>query len=176
MRPSPTFTSILAVMAATLVLALNLALGRAFYDLGSIYADHVVGVFAMTTVLMLGWLAALRDLAHRGRTGAFLPGFLAFGGGAVLLYILAFLLAPEQVIVPYVRGVLLPVGLLLLDFGPGASEFAWKVAIALAFLAPQLLLALLGGWLSSRWGIALVRGPRGAGGPPSSSGPGGPFC
>jgi hypothetical protein len=152
MRPR---VSIAGMLAALIVIALNLAVMRSV-DPNSLYSLHhflfACGIFPMASLLIL--LAVIWAPAPlRGqRIPAFLIGFEVFGAAAVFAFLAYYSLATSEVLAfTSVFGDLIrPVVVPYLDAAPAWTGMVVElVCTTLLFSLPQLLLALLGGWLAS---------------------------
>ncbi len=124
----------------------------------------VIGAPPMASLIALGCLGLLRDLARRGRTSPFLLGFVAGGVVALACFVACCLFAAGTINILATAAVL-PAYWLAARVLPAPiaglvgvlSE--WSVLLVLMGL-PQLLIALLAGWLNAkRLRVALVRQP-----------------
>jgi len=153
------------VLVAAGDLAMTTAVVRAA-DLGSnVHGEvaplvFVLGVPLLGGLLVAGFANVLWGLWRRGECHAFLVGFEAFGGAALLLYLTVFVWTNgwSGLAVRYIEGILSP-------FDPVVTDETSAVAIAAAIVSlPMLSFALIGGVLTSRCGITLVaESRRGAG-------------
>ena len=143
--------SISKLMVLVFCLALNCFLLRQVAIYSGSLADAIVGVHIMANVLAFG---TYRILSHRSKT-RFNTGFVGFGFAAVFVY-LGFL-----AMFPYtLTDVIDPLAIMYSGYFPTSSHednpldlalaLPFYLMIAAAITVPQLLLAMLGGWLARK--------------------------
>jgi hypothetical protein len=154
MRP-PRF-SIAVLMGAVLIAALDALLVRALIDdqTGEAADVAIIGLLPMVTILLVGLLLMARRGMRRAGDRPSLVGFEVSGWAVMLLFAGASLLWSES-IMAYVVEVLSPLIWLLGDTSsleryPVLATALEVGGAAMALTAPQLLLALLGGWRARR--------------------------
>jgi hypothetical protein len=138
--------SISTLMFVILVLAVNLSVGGPFYGPTGMEGLALLtsGALPMANILAVGLVVLMkRPTGPRGGR-RFLAGFEAFGAAALFFYIACAQLFPEAIH--------RKLGDLLIQITWRRSPmFSWSL-MALCLL-PQLLVALLGGWLNARYRI-----------------------
>ena len=143
------------VMFAIAAFAIDLTVMRALVDYPSpMGEDLLFGALPMTNVLAVGLLIA----QHRPRSRPFLLGFELFGAIALAAYIAWALLFPGPGgIRPYVSIVLDPI---VATMGQTRSlvtlPILWLVVFSMLSL-PQVAFALIGGFLSRRYKVTIIR-------------------
>jgi hypothetical protein len=119
-----------------------------------------LGVIPMATVLLLCALMGLPGLFRDGTSSSFLFGFEVFGWASVFVFIACCALA-TSLVDAYFRILVSKIEPAFIACLAGAPE--WLVflsalsCVAVIFSLPELLLALIGGWLTRRLGITIVR-------------------
>jgi hypothetical protein len=138
--------SVSTLMFVILVLAVNLTIGGPFFGPNGMewLALLSSGAVPMASILAVGLVVLTRRPTGPISQRRFLAGFEAFGTAALSFYIACALLFPEAIHRKLVD-------LLMQYIWTGRPLFSWSL-MALCLL-PQLLVALLGGWLSSRYRI-----------------------
>jgi hypothetical protein len=141
------------LMAVVALAALNFAALREMFDFqtGQLLA---VGALPMVNVLAVGLLTA----RHRPGTRPFLLGFEAFGVMALALYVVASFVN-DQFWTPYVGPV---IGLVDKTIGMDRPYVFFPIVycVAVSMLGlPQLVFALIGGWLSRQYRIVITKRP-----------------
>jgi hypothetical protein len=133
-------------MVVVLVLAVNLAAGGPFYGPNGMEMSSLLssGALPMASVLAVGLFVLMKLPSGRRGGRRFLAGFEAFGVAALFLYITSARLFSEAIHQDLGD-------LLKRVIWPGRPLFSWCL-MALCLL-PQLLVALLGGWLNTRYRI-----------------------
>lgn len=111
------------------------------------------GVPPMAGVLAIGLLLILRGLRRIGECSAFLVGFEVFGTVALLIFLTISIWSDGDLLLRYHEATLLSMSEFL---GDESSRIAFLLGWPLLLLFPQLLLALVGGWLSQKLGTKLV--------------------
>jgi hypothetical protein len=133
-------------MVVVIVLAVNLAAGGPFYGPNGMEGLSLLssGALPMASILVIGLFVLMKRPSGRLGGRRFLAGFEAFGVAALFLYIASARLFSETIHQN--------LGDLLKRYiWPGRPLFSWCL-MALCLL-PQLLVALLGGWLNTRYRI-----------------------
>jgi hypothetical protein len=145
---------IASVMAHIAIAAFDFAVIRAMPVIGPPTSELlVVGALPMGNVLAVGLLARQRRAGSR----PFLLGFAAFGVLALALYVALVVLSPQTVADTCIKPLLPPISSTI---GPSRPRvLVWQIAsvcsVAVVLLGlPQLAFALLGGYLSRKFGIA----------------------
>jgi hypothetical protein len=138
-------------MALIAIAAFDFAVIRAMPVIGPPTSELLVmGALPMANVLAVGLLIRQQRPGSR----PFLLGFEAFGVMALALYVAFVVFSPQTVRDTYVKPLLEPIGRTI---GPGRPlvfiASLCFVGVALLVL-PQLAFALLGGYLSRKFGIA----------------------
>jgi hypothetical protein len=133
-------------MVVVLVLAINLAAGGPFYGPNGMEMFSLLssGALPMASILAVGVFVLMKVPSGRRGGRQFLAGFEAFGAAALFVYIASARLFSEAI--HQELG-----DLLKRVIWPGRPLFSWCL-MALCLL-PQLLIALLGGWLNTRYRI-----------------------
>ena len=140
-------------------------------DLGSnVHGELAPEVFVLGVPLMGGLLVAVLTIMpwglwRRGECHAFLVGFESFGWGALLLYLAGFVWTDgwSDLVPRYINSVLSPFAPVLRNYAQTDPIPATAISAAIVSL-PMLSVALIGGMLSSRFGITIVvQSQRGAG-------------
>ncbi len=104
-----------------------------------------VGVLPMANVLAFG---LYHRLSRRDQPHHFLTGFLIWGFGALILYMILCWSYPKNVLI-----LIMPLYLAWSLWKPlSPSDPALLVVGAISFTVPQLLLAALGGWITRYFG------------------------
>lgn len=141
-------SSISTQMVVVLVVAINLGAGSfGNSGPGMEWVELLqFGVRPMVSILLVGLVPLLR--ARFARTGErpSLPGFEVFGAAAALLYVFC-----ARVFTVPIHGFVVETGKQVMS--TGALLYPWFLTALL--LLPQLLVALLGAWLSSRYQVAV---------------------
>jgi hypothetical protein len=138
--------SLSTLMVVVLVLAVNLSAGGPFYGLTGMEGLSLLssGALPMASILAVGLVVLMKRPTGRPGGRRILAGFEAFGVAALFLYLACTGLFPETI--HQKLG-----DLLKRIIWPGRPLFSWCL-MALCLL-PQLLVALLGGWLNARYRI-----------------------
>jgi hypothetical protein len=123
-------------------------------ELGNVGILLVFGALPMANVLVVGLLAA----RHRPATRPYLLGFEAFGGLALALYVLSVTICDGRngPIFYYLELMGESLRRIIGQDHPLFLPVAWFIVVAMLG-APQLALALIGGFLSQRFRIIIVR-------------------
>ena len=141
------------MMAIIALAAINFAVLRAVWDhYGEKTELLVAGVLPMANVLTIGILAGYGRRDRR----SFLVGFLLFGGLAAIVYVFLVLRFADEVVLPYLELFLNPVWNVLKEPNQIFVLITWLIAIVV-LVAPQVAFALLGGYLSRRYKVTIVR-------------------
>jgi hypothetical protein len=138
--------SISTLMAVVLVIAVNLAAGGPFYGPSGMEMLSLLssGALPMASILALGLVLLMKQPSGRIGGRHFLAGFEAFGVTALFLYIASarlFFDTIHQFLGDQLKRII----------WPGRPLFSWGLMVLC--LSPQLLVALLGGWLNARYRI-----------------------
>ena len=144
--------AIAAAWCSILHAALNYGQGLFYND----YHELVIGALPMAFILFHGLLVGCSDIVRRGRCRPFLLGFEVIGWGMVLAYASFMAVEFEAGFRPVAR--LVP----LTEYALGLNTFYLSEPKVVAFqtlvlTAPQLVVALVGGWVTHSLGITVVR-------------------
>jgi hypothetical protein len=152
--------SIAGLMTAVVAVAINLAVWRSI-DLAS-GADGLshfffaCGVMPMASLLILVALISAPTLMRGGRVASFIVGFEALGWAAVFAFMTCYSVAPSVLLAyaelfgKYTRPVF---ERYLADTPSWVGMYIELAAGVVIFTAPQLLIALFGGWLTHKLGL-----------------------
>ena len=153
--------AIAGLMAAVAAAALNLGVWRSFDPNVPESLSHLFfacGVMPMASVLILVALTALPRAARGERLRPFVFGFEAAGWVVVFAFGTLYSLAPSAILAlterigAWTRPVLVP----LFEGSPPWASVAAELGFgALLFTLPELVIALLGGWLARALGITV---------------------
>jgi hypothetical protein len=163
----PTMT-VAGLLLATALVALDLAAVESLRR-GTSWRSWdttlLLAVLPSINALVIGLYLLGRQLALRGEGSPFLVGFEAVGWPAVAGALIAKLAFQDQML-PYERWAERSLGAIWMEYIAWTGGFTrdhWdsiKCGFnAFALAAPQLLLALFGGWAAARLGVVVVRGP-----------------
>jgi hypothetical protein len=153
--------SIAGLMAIVVLAALDCAAFRALTGPRNGLAGNLFayGVLPMANILAFGLPPLPGWRPGRGELHPFWGGFEVFGWAALLLSSAGAILTPG-LMASYTETVLGPLGPAFDRMGYDPQSPAWLLAEALVLgsvlLLPLLLVALLGGWLSSRFRVKVV--------------------
>jgi len=154
--------SIAGLMAATVVLGLDLAAIRASRSLPGGELRMAVGFsLPMVSLLAFGALVLIQSRLRRSEASPFLAGFVAFGSLATVAA-LGLAVAWPDGLMEYFEVVLGPADRLLRSMGyPGYDPtwgpiFDYTIGPQPIFL-PQVLVAAFGGWLNTRYRVTITR-------------------
>jgi hypothetical protein len=150
---------IAGLMAAVAAVAVNLAVMRAFDETRPESLSHLFyacGVMPMASILILVALFSAPNVLRGGKLSPFSLGFEAVGWAVVFAYVTCYSLAPSVVFASaeyigrYTRPVLTP----YTADSPRWLAMAFELGVgAVIFTVPELIVALLGGWLTQRFGL-----------------------
>jgi hypothetical protein len=142
-------------MVAVAIAALDFAAIRAFFDISEV-GLLVLGALPMANVLAVGTLIGLRHPGSR----PFLLGFEAFGAIALVLFVAAALASPFFDNYKMINSYLAPVILPIESIGRN-RPLVFLPIVLLAYVVmlgwPQVIFALIGGFLSRRFKITITR-------------------
>jgi hypothetical protein len=146
--------SIARIMAIIILAALNLAAIRALDGTSTEWGGLIVfGSMPMASILVLGLPCLVKGVWGRSQTHPFLIGFEGVGWTILLFYTGASLLFPSFI------GETLVKGMRVLGI-TNSPDPVWQVCMIIAgvlFLPlPQLVAALIGGWLNQRFKIRII--------------------
>jgi hypothetical protein len=140
--------SIAWIMAMIAIVAIDFAVIRCLDGTDSLIVKVIlIGSIPMASILVLGLPSLIRRITSRGKHRPFLVGFEAVGWTILLLYTGGAILFPESVATAIDSA-----GELLI--GPTGHEDhpAWRSTVlflgVMMLLLPQLVAALIGGWLN----------------------------
>jgi hypothetical protein len=148
--------SIAAMMGAVITVAMNLAVMRSFDPHSPDSLLHFLfacGVFPMSSLLILLAVISAPTLLRGLRMRPFLLGFELSGIAAVFAFLAIYSIATPAVrgvggaIGGWLRPTLIPYLEAAPEWAPAVAELGISTGL---FSLPQLLLALLGGWLADR--------------------------
>jgi hypothetical protein len=151
------------LMVAVAIAALNFAALRAvLVHTGLTNELLAVGAVPMMNVLAIGLLVGFRR-PHRRR---FLLGFTSFVAIALAIYVVIASRIPDETIGPYLRTIVNPIAQIVgTDRSAPLMPIAYYSAAVVALALPQAAFGLLGGFLSRRYLIVMVRRLSGCGRP-----------
>jgi hypothetical protein len=146
--------SIASIMTIIVIVALDLAAIRALDGTSTVIGGLIVfGSMPMASILVLGLPSLVRALVGRGQIRPFLIGFEAVGWTVLLIYTGSAILFPDSVAEHLSKAIqLLPI-----DFNTPFWQ-GWQGIIGemLIVMIPQLVIALIGGWLNQRFKIRII--------------------
>jgi hypothetical protein len=144
------------VMVAVAVVAFDFGAGRAIFD-----SDGNAGAFLTLGALPMAHILAVGILCGRRRPGSrpFLLGFETFGTMALALYVVSTILFDVDLVASYLRPVLDPMSEAVDAFPPFASIPVLCSAVMVMLVLPQVVFALIGGFLSRKYRINITRRP-----------------
>ena len=162
-------TPIAGLMGAVVAVAVNLAVIRSLIDQNSPEsAPHfffAFGILPMSSLLIVVALISAPNL-RRGRSPSpFLFGFEVSGWAAVFAFLTCYSIATSRLMgfLEAIAGLLRPIIVPYAQAAPSWAQMSIELGFATAlFSLPQLLIALLGGWLIARSGFT-IRFERNAG-------------
>jgi hypothetical protein len=146
------------IMVAVAIIAVDFGAIRAATGAGTWLAVGLllVGALPMANVLVVGMLIARQRLRSR----PFLLGFEGFGAIALALYIYLATSSPlsplsaEGPIESYLRLAFDPLNAVIRPYGPFVRSAIQLLVGVLMLIGPQLVFALIGGFLSRRFTIS----------------------
>ena len=139
-------------MVGVVLAALNLVVMRLTWDSFSLPIAAIgAGAVPMATILGATFVIGYRRRASR----PFLCGFEIFGALAIMVYVLLACFCGEATIDPYADLIAGPVADIV-DDPDFANPIGYLVAAA-ALVLPQVVFALIGGWLSSWYKVTITR-------------------
>ena len=147
--------SIAGLMAAVALVAIDIAVVQSIYPepKSELQFFYAFGVLPMATVLILLGAFSAPNLVRGGSVSPFVFGFEAVGWVVVFIFISAYTIAPNA-FSEYGFAMLASIASpfnAYLEESPNWAQVSVGIGIATAVLTlPQLLLALLGGWLARR--------------------------
>ncbi len=146
------------LMVAVAIAAIDFAAIRATVGPGAglVAAYLLVGALPMANVLVVGMLIARKRPGSR----PFLLGFEVFGAIALALYIHVAMSSPRNSEWPiewYLRLVFDPLNAVTASYQPLVHEAIGLFVGVLVLIGPQLVFALIGGFLSRRFKITVTR-------------------
>lgn len=152
----PLRVSIAWIMAIIANLAIDFAVIRCLDETNPVIGKLIlIGSIPMASILVLGLPSLIRGITRRGRRHPFLVGFEAVGWTVLLLYTGGAILFPKSVATAIdSAGELLirPTGL---ENHPAWRSFVLCLAV-LMLLLPQLVVALVVGWVNQRFKITIT--------------------
>ena len=145
------------IMIAVAIVALDFWAISAMYDLRSGNQNMMdllcTGAIPMANILAIGQLMRLR----RHQNSPFLLGFQAFGGIALAIFVAGAIFFTEELVMSYLGFFLRPMVTIIGQRAPVVFiPILLSVAVIMLGL-PQLAFALLGGFLSRRFKVIVVR-------------------
>ena len=154
------------VVIAAVDLAITLSAIRVTNLSESVHGEIGPKVFVLGVPLMAGLLLAylvimLWGLYRRGECDAFLLGFEAFGSATLFLYLACFVwnIGRPNLVLRYISSVLSLFSPILQTPAQTSENASTAIAAAIVSL-PMLSVALVGGALSSRFGLTVVVRPK----------------
>jgi len=152
---------IAGMMAAVVAVAINLAVIRSIEWTKPDTMAHfffACGVMPMASVLILVALMSLPDLVRSGRLSPFVLGFEAVGWAVVFAFVTCYSIA-SPILLAYAEGIgayTRPVFIRYFADPPPWVGMALELGLgAVIFSLPQLAVALLGGWLTRKFGLTV---------------------
>jgi hypothetical protein len=151
--------SMAAMMGAVAMVALDFSVMHSFDPSGTDSLPHLLfatGVMPVVSLLVLVGLIALPRVVRTGELGPFLIGFEAFGCAAVFAFVTFYSIATRsfmngaEAIAASCRPFFVSYAGELPEWAGVFLEFGLATVL---FSVPQVLVALLGGWLARRIGI-----------------------
>jgi hypothetical protein len=142
------------VMVAVAVVAFDFAAGRAMVDSGG-----NVGAFLMLGALPMANILAVGILIGRLRLGIrpFLLGFETFGTMVLALYVALTILVGVEFMASHLTPVVEPMAEAVGTFPPFISIPVLCSTSMAMLLLPQVVFALIGGFLSRKYRISITR-------------------
>jgi hypothetical protein len=137
------------------IVVLNFAAVRAvFGHAGLVNELLAVGVAPILSVLAIGVLVGYRCPDRR----LFLLGFESFGPMALAIYVVLASCVPDETIGPYLRAVVKPLARIVgTDRDVLIMPIAHYSVVVTALAVPQIAFALIGGFLSRRYKVTIIR-------------------
>jgi hypothetical protein len=140
-------------MVIVAIAALNFATVRAVWGgSGPTPGLLAFGALPVASVLVIGLLVGRKRPASR----PFLLGFVMFGVAALAIYIFLSIFVAEQTLMPYVSLILEPLMRITGRVPSDAYIAAIYPAAVVTLGVPQLVFALLGGYLSRRYKVTIT--------------------
>jgi hypothetical protein len=144
-------------MVFVAIVALNFTAIRVVMDHSRPTSDLLgLGVLPMANILAVGLL-----IGHRRRgSRPFLLGFETFGAAALALYVVLASCLRDETVIPYLNLALDPLIENIIGRFPLFVFIPIAYSVATVLLAlPQMVLALIGGFLSREYRITITRRP-----------------
>jgi hypothetical protein len=143
------------LMVLVALVALNFAAIRAVSDIRTHTNNHGIAILALGAIPMANVLTVgILIVQHRRGNRPFLVGFEVCGAAALVLYLALVGFFAEESVMPYLYLVLKP---LVRSIGLHIPVFYAITAVMLGF--PQVVFALIGGFLSRKCCITITRRP-----------------
>ena len=152
--------SIAWIMAIIVVVAIDFAAIRALSGTGTLVGGLIaIGSLPMAGILMLGIPSLIKGLSGRGKIRPFLNGFEGVGWTMLFVYTGSAILFPESIAGQF-QSVLISLvkvmGWDVADTSDASWQLFWLFVVILILLLPQLVIALIGGWLNQRFEIRIT--------------------
>jgi hypothetical protein len=159
--------SIAWIMAMIVIVAIDLAAIRALDGTSTVIGGLIaIGSVPMAGLLLLGLPSLIWGSSGRGESRLLLAGFEGIGWTTLLAYTGSAILLPESVaagtasiaeaLVSVAEALLKVLGLdTVVGFNPAWPWFGLLLPL-LILLLPQLVIALIGGWLNHRFEIRMI--------------------
>jgi hypothetical protein len=152
--------SIAWIMAIIVIAAVDLAAIRALDGTNTLMGGLIaVGLMPMAGILVLGIPSLVRGFTGRAKIRPFLAGFEGVGWTVLLVYTVCAILFPESIAGAIDLSAQFLMSLIGLDTADGPDP-AWQLiglfVVVLFLLLPQLVAALIGGWLNQRFKIKIT--------------------
>lgn len=147
----------IAMMMGAVIIA---ALGMLAYQ---IYHEYVIGVVPMACLLAFGLLVVASDVRRRGYCHPFLFGIELAGWGALFAGASFMVINLESGQRPLARIDTLTqwyVGPTRWNDGFSYEEYDILIFHTLVFLIPEVVIAMIGGWIATALGVTIARRPR----------------
>ncbi len=153
--------SIAGLMAAVAVVAVNVAVWRSIYSGGSNSQAaffYACGILPLASLLIVVGSFSVPGLLRGSPLSPFVFGFEAVGW-VVLFAFLSWYSIAEHAVIGYASAIVAPIRPSVMSYLENAPEWG-KLFVefgfsTVLFSTPQLVLALLGGWLARRLGLTL---------------------
>jgi hypothetical protein len=146
--------SIASIMAIVVIAAIDFAAIRALDGTSAEWAGLIAfGSLPMASILVIGIPSLVKGFWGRGKFHPFLIGFEVVGWTVLLAYTGASMLFPSFINETLSKGM----GALGIAESPDPVWQVWMIlAVVLFLLLPQLVAALIGGWLNQRFQIRII--------------------
>jgi hypothetical protein len=152
--------SIAWIMAIIVIVAIDFAVIRELDRTGTLVGGLIaIGSLPMAGILMLGIPSLVKGLSGQGKVRPFLNGFEGVGWTIMFVYTGSAIQFPESIAGQFesVFNFLMKVmGWVAADASDASWQLFWLFVSILIPLLPQLVIALIGGWLNQRFEIRIT--------------------